>query len=257
MGSTDIDRLSETYVRELVALLQYACGDGIKEDIQRQNLITTNSLPTRIWDLLNTALYGKAHTINCIAKPTKRGPWQMLPMFERESGLILNIMREKRFKAVSKLCPSNRKYYYATCLAQILNYDLIAKEKQLCIPEIDQSDIDHQIVQKIVSSILEDLGVPATIVRHHALILFDTFAHEVRSVKCVIVDSALDIVEEKDWSAYLAPTVSIVSETIDNSISAHNNPAQGLRLTTKAKERKGQHTILPFRQKSDDFRQEQ
>jgi len=66
-----------------------------------------------------------------------------------------------------------------------------------------------------------------------------------------MIDGRLDTVDEVHWSHYLVFTPSDISDTISDATSAHNNPAQGLNLTEKAKDRKGQSTILPFRRDTD------
>jgi len=172
MSQSELHLVSEALARVIVTSIQNACGDSIKEDVRRQRLVTQNSVPTRIWDLLNTALYENAPLYNCTAETTKRGPWQMLLIFDPHSGLLFNIMRETRFKELCRCAPSKRKYHYLPCLTSALNQDLIAGEKQVQMEQVGEVDLDFDIVHKIVTSMLHDLRLSEDVVRHHALVLF-------------------------------------------------------------------------------------
>ena len=52
-------------IEKIVCCVEEAVGDDILSDIQVNNLRTTNSVPSRIWDLMNTNLIQKLDTADC------------------------------------------------------------------------------------------------------------------------------------------------------------------------------------------------
>ncbi len=51
---TNIISFSPDLIAKIVRCVEDAVGDDIQADIQRNDLQTRNSVPARIWDLLNT-----------------------------------------------------------------------------------------------------------------------------------------------------------------------------------------------------------
>lgn len=49
----------------IVSCVENAVGDDIRSDIRRNRLKTTNSVPARIWDLMNTNLIDSLELQNC------------------------------------------------------------------------------------------------------------------------------------------------------------------------------------------------
>ena len=55
MHTTDISFPSEL-IAKIVRCVEDAVGDDIRADIRQHDLQTRNSIPARIWDLLNTVM---------------------------------------------------------------------------------------------------------------------------------------------------------------------------------------------------------
>ena len=55
MHTTDISFPSEL-IAKIVRCVEDAVGDDIRADIRQHDLQTRNSIPSRIWDLLNLSL---------------------------------------------------------------------------------------------------------------------------------------------------------------------------------------------------------
>lgn len=58
MHTDDMSFPSEL-IAKIVRCVEDAVGDDILADVRRNDLRTTNSVPSRIWDLLNTNLIKK------------------------------------------------------------------------------------------------------------------------------------------------------------------------------------------------------
>ena len=93
---------SPDLIAKIVRCVEDAVGDDIREDIYRNNLQTRNSVPSRIWDLLNTNVIRTLDTEECLISKVHRGPWEMLIVLEKTTQCVFTFMREKRFAAIRK-----------------------------------------------------------------------------------------------------------------------------------------------------------
>lgn len=84
MRTTDISFPSEL-IAKIVRCVEDAVGDDIRTDIRQHDLQTRNSIPSRIWDLLNTNIIKTLDTEDCTIAKAHRGPWEMLIVFERST----------------------------------------------------------------------------------------------------------------------------------------------------------------------------
>ncbi|WP_018703818.1 DUF5986 family protein [Anaeromusa acidaminophila] len=234
-------KATDKFISVITKCVSDAVGDDIKGDIKSHGLVTQNSTPTRIWDLLNTNICKNFNQIDIIANPTKRGPWEMVPIFERNTGIVYSLMREQRFELLKKEFPKRRNAHYIDAFARSLNADLCAAKNQLLLfPLCEKKFNNEEFIQEIIEKIFRDLGVPNELVRHHALILFSSFNNELASLRCCVVDSNLGIVDEVDWSNYIKASESIIAGKALDRASVYVEPSGGLKYKQKAKDKMGQ-----------------
>lgn len=233
---TNIISFSPDLIAKIVRCVEDAVGDDIQADIQRNDLQTQNSVPSRIWDILNTNIIKTLDTDDCTIARAHRGPWEMLVVFEKSSQYIITFMREKRFKELQK--HQNKRMHYIHMMAKQFNKDLPADQQQLSLIPHKFSDEEH--LAELVQTLLLDLGSDANIVRRHVLVLFDTVGYQLTHIRAVMVTPSLDIAQgsEQDWSKYIRADESIVVEKVTNPAAPENQPSRGLSLTAKAMARK-------------------
>ena len=130
---TNIISFSPDLIVKIVRCVEDAVGDDIQADIQRNDLQTRNSVPARIWDLLNTNVIKTLDTEDCTIAKAHRGPWEMLVIFEKSSQCILTFMREKRFTELCKRQRQRKRMHYIDMMARQFNQDLLADQQQLCL----------------------------------------------------------------------------------------------------------------------------
>ena len=246
---------SAELVSKVVRCVEDAVGDDIQADIQRNDLQTRNSVPSRIWDLLNTNVIKTLDTKDCTVAKAHRGPWEMLVVFEKSTQCILTFMREKRFAELQKRQRQRKRMHYIDMLARQFNQDLLVDQQQLCI--IPHEFSDEERLAELVQTLLRDLGSDAGFVRHHVLVLFDTAGYRLTHIRAVMVTPSLDIAQgsDQDWSKYINADESIVVEKVSDPTAPENKPGRGLSLTAKAMARKKgkpkrKNTEIPF-QKDD------
>ncbi|MGE5630241.1 MAG: DUF5986 family protein [Caulobacteraceae bacterium] len=245
-------RATDNFISIITKCLCDAVGDDIREDIKSRRLITQNSTPSRIWDLINTNICERFARSDVIANPTKRGAWEFVPVFERSTGTIYSLMREQRFASLKKELPKRRNAHYIDAFVRSLNSDLLAPQGQISLFTVSFCNEDY--IKEIVQKVINDLSIPNELVERHAIILFQSFNNELSSLRCCIVDSNLDIVSEANWSNYIKASEGVIVDQITNKTSAYNDPTSGLKFKQKAKDKLGQKTLTKEKNTSKDSR---
>ena len=225
---------SPELITKVVRCVEDAVGDDIRADIRQHDLQTRNSIPSRIWDLLNTNLIMALNAEECTVGKSHRGPWEMLVIYERTTQCILTFMREKRFAELRKNQHRRKRMHYIDMLTRQFNEDLLADQQQLSFIPHTFSDENH--IAELVQTMLHDLEGNTEIVRHHVLVLFETVGYQLTHIRAVMVTPSLDIAQngEQDWSQYIAADESIVVEKVNDPSTPSNQPNRGLSLTAKA-----------------------
>lgn len=221
-------------ISKIVRCVEDATGDDIRVDIQKNNLQTRNSVPARIWDLLNTKLINELNIDECTIAKTKRGPWEMLVIFEKTTQCVFTFMREKRFEELKKQQRKRRNMHYVDMLSKQFNSDLLAEENQLSLFETSFADEDR--LSELVQNLLSELKGDADIVKNHILVLFETVGYQLTHIRAVMVTPSLDIAKgcDENWSQYISDNESTVVEKIETPNSPSNQPSRGLSLKPKA-----------------------
>lgn len=225
---------SPDLIAKIVRCVEDAVGDDIQADVQRNNLQTRNSVPSRIWDLLNTNVIKTLDTEDCTIAKAHRGPWEMLIVFEKTTQCILTFMREKRFAELRNRQHKRVHMHYIDMLTKQFNESLLSDQQQLSFIPHTFSDEDR--LADLVQTMLHDLDGEADIVRHHVLVLFETVGYQLTHIRAVMVTPSLDIAKnsEQDWSRYITADESAVVEEVADPSSPGNQPNRGLSLTGKA-----------------------
>lgn len=242
-------KTSDAFIATIAKCLSNAVGDEIKGDVRLNRLITQNSTPARIWDFINTNIRESFNTSEVIANITKRGAWQLVLIFDRETGTIYTLMRENRFISLKKELPKRRRVHYIDALVRSVNFDLKAPNSPIPLFLVNSDSED--LVQDTFQKILADLLVPNQLVKRHALILFQSSNYEISSLCCCIVDSNLNVVSEADWSKYLKASEGIIADLIPDRTAGFANPSSGLQYKQKAKDRINQKSNLKKKDSSN------
>lgn len=225
-------------IEKIVCCVEEAVGDDILSDIQVNNLRTTNSVPSRIWDLMNTNLIQKLDTADCTIAIAHRGPWQMIIIFEKSTQCIITFMREKRFSELQKRQHSRVRMHYLDMLTKQFNNELLADQQQIALFPHSFSDEDR--LAELVQTLLHDLQGDVAVVRNHVLVLFETVGFQLTHIRAVKVTPDLEIAQnsEQDWSKYISANESFIVDKVAHHEAPENKPNRGLALKPKALARK-------------------
>lgn len=232
-----------------------AVGDGISEDVLSKGLVTQNGNAARIWDIIHTNLVKMFRDSHIVAKPSKRGAWEILPVFDKRTGTLFCCMREKNFSSIAKRDTKRQRRHYLHALQMAFNFDLPYLQTKLNIG-IDDNENDNLIIEQTISRISDDLGIPKNVITRHALVLFQSFDYQLVSIRCCAVNSQFEIVESIDWSDLIVATASAIVEEVDDKTNTRNMPTQGLKLKKKAEDRLGKKAIVSVPQSEKDATKE-
>lgn len=224
---------------KIVRCVEEAVGNDIQTDIRNADLIGThNSVPARIWDILNRNLLRAIDAQECTISEARTGPWQMLVIFEKSTSNIITLMREKRFADVHRYQRRRKGMHYLDMLTKQFNATLLADQEQLTF--IPHAFSNEDKLAELVQALLRGLGGDTEIVQNHVLVLFETVGDQLVHIRAVKVTPNLDIAEggEWDWSKYISGATSAVVEKVDQADSPENQPHRGLAFTGKALARK-------------------
>lgn len=233
--------LNKNYIPEKVIIaavkaINNAVSDDIKEDFLLNGFVTTNSYPTRVWEYVNRNLLKELPPELCTVVKTHRGPWEFMIIYDKQSGHIMTIMRDARFKELRESIHNRSTEHYVQLLARSFNSGLTAGYEQLSLePDVDE-DIDMKTVSAEVQKLLSGLRNENEPIKNHVLVLFDTAGGQLVNIKSVMVTPKLEIVagSECDWSKYISVTESVIVDKISEPVSVFDKPERGLKLTSKA-----------------------
>ncbi len=244
-----LSNISGQFKKAIIQSLQSAVGDDIKLDMKINDLDTRNGNANRIWDFINRNVSKKlSYSDYIITGVTKRGSWEMKFIFDKENGILYTLMREKRFDAIRKEVSKRKTFHYVQAIADTFNDGLVGGEEQLSLFK-EQYYYDKDKIKSVIDKILKDLSIPESIVRNHALILFDSNSYELESVRCCVVNSNLSIVEDENWSEYVTISDSTIMDSVKIPESKYDNPSNGLKFTQKAKDKKDQKKLPERKEK--------
>lgn len=243
--------ITEDLAKIIVRCVEDATGDVIKEDLARSELVYQNSTPHRVWDHIFSLLTKSLDAMGCPIISTNSGPWKFPIIYDRESGNIITIMREKRFAVLRRQQHKRDKPHYVDMLTATLNQDLLPQYPQLSLLEKPPRDFDE--MKKRVDAMLQDFDGKADQVRNHVLILFEARSFTLYSIRAIKVTPDLELAAdgEVNLSGLISARPSIIADKVTTPDSPANNPTRGLTLKTKAIERKANAELKRKREKEE------
>lgn len=242
-----ITNFSDDFIRSIVSSINSAVTDDIMQDTRQANMnrSSMNSYPSRIWDLINRNVCNAfKYNSEVIVAYTKRGPWNLIVIFDKTTGMLLTIMREERFDEVKRDSKSHKHYVYE--LANMFNADLEIQQQSLLV-----LDENEEKIKKSIERICNDLLISTDMVQHHAMVLFSSQDELLLSIRCCMINCNFEICETIPWNEYIGVSESVVVEQTTNNDHKQNNPAMGLSYTSKAKKKKQLNLDIATKNDSD------
>lgn len=138
------DKAFSLEVKKIVCInkcISEAIGDDIKGCLRREQIDEKRSNGKKFlkWDLVNRNFIMNFSAGNLTAEYAKRGAWNMVPLYDKETGTIYTVMREERFREIQRKQTRRKKAHYVDALVKSFNFDL-SREHQLSLLEEESFD---------------------------------------------------------------------------------------------------------------------
>lgn len=240
--------LEDKNIISITKCLSEAIGDDVKGCLRRENLNEKRSNGKKLlkWDFINRNFIMNFSAGNLTAEYAKRGAWNMVPLYDKETGTIYTVMREERFREIQRKQPKRKKAHYVGALVQSFNFDLNT-EHQLSL--FEEQSFDEEEVKSIVDDIIKDFDIEKTVIKRYKTVLFEEYNSELIAVRCCVLDSSLQVVEEEDWSTYITHSESVVVDTVADSNEPHTS---NIKLKDKARKKAGQRELVALKENSQE-----
>ena len=240
--------LTDKIIISIIRCLSEAIGDDVKGCLRRENINDKYSNGAKLmkWDFINRNLIMNFSAGNLTAEYARRGAWHMVPMYDKETGTIYTVMREDRFREIQRSQTKRKKAHYIDALVQSFNFDLKTMRQYSLFEE---QAFGEEEVKCIVEDIIKDFGIDKTIIKRYKTILFEEYHSELTSVRCCVLDSSLQVIEEEDWSTYITHRESVVVDTVTDSNELN---VSSVKLKDKARKKAEQRELVALKEKAQE-----
>ena len=230
--------------REIVGCLYEAIGDDLKGCLRREKIEVEKSDAAKLlkWDFINRNFINRFLSGRMTAKYARRGGWYMVPLYDEETKTLFTVMREDRFYQLQRQQSNRRAIHYMDALTSSFNFDLNTNGQLSLFNEPQFADDE---IQKVVEGILKEFGIKGNVIKRYATILFEEYNLELVSVRCCILDSSLQIVEQENWSEYINNSESVI---VDEIRSTEQSERPQIKLKAKAKAKIGQRELVAVKE---------
>ena len=215
--------LKDTTKYSIVKCISDAIGDDVKACLKKEHIDDRKSNAKKFikWDFINRNFTKNFLSTELTSEYAKRGAWYFVPLFNKETGTLFSIMREDRFNELQKKHFKRIKAHYLDAFVQSFNFDL-DQNKQMSLFGTDK--FDEKEVKVIVEGILKDFQMDNSVVHRYATILFEEYNSELISIRCCVLDSSLQIVEEESWNEFICYNESVVVDTVEEDSKQKEMP---------------------------------
>lgn len=244
--------LADKSITSITKCLSEAIGDSVKGCLRRENLNEKRSNAKKLlkWDFINRNFIMNFSAGNLTAEYAKRGAWNMVPLYDKETGTIYTVMREERFREIQRKHSKRKKAHYVDALVQSFNFDLnIVRQISL----FEEQSFDEDEVKSIVDDIIKDFHIGKTVIQRYKTILFEEYDSELIAVRCCVLDSSLQVVEEEDWSTYITHSESVIVDAVVASNEPHTS---NIKLKDKARKKAGQRELVALKENSQEQKEQ-
>lgn len=235
-----LNKIHQTTKQKIFECISQAVSEDRQEAEALLGLKTHVSRPFLNWDLIYRNLINAFPEGNIKYATKKCGMWEVLLLYDENSGLLLSFMRDTRFDAIRRQPAEKRPIYVRSLLT--LNSELQAETKQttLFANNLDDESDLMRTLNELCLNFECDIDENST---NHALVVFSSEYGRVGMFKAFILDRDFDVVYEEDWLDSVKPIMSNEIETAEEVVPTHITT-----LTPKALERLKKKELVELRE---------
>lgn len=230
--------LDEEYRYMLIDAIQEA-SYLFSEYLKEHNLPTNNGHDGVKWNFINKQVISKFNSDRFAINVTSRGIWEFILIFDKVTGFLFTLMRDKNFINLQKNADKNL-YHYLNALSRY-NKDLYKEY----IPVYEQGDLFDEIefeesyyddLDKISEKLTRKIEL---CIKRYALITFTEENGQATKLRCIIPTVGMNYFALENWSEYIGAQYTFKGmqsgdiNSTDSVIADDTEPV--LRRKSKAK----------------------
>lgn len=199
---------------EVLKAIAKSIADGIGMDYiynkKQLNTYTNNSTHSLIWDLINTnCKKNLGKDFICSVQKKKRGIWEFLIIYDKQSKKLITVMRENRLKQIIKH-PQKYKKHYVAALSQFLNEGLKPNQTKLFnLPKTsEEQDYLSELSKELCSDIIEEIVQNSL----YAIISFNSSGGLMTSFKATYLTQNIELSKDIPLEIYIPKDYDVVAE---------------------------------------------
>ncbi|MBR5289246.1 MAG: hypothetical protein IKU34_11770 [Clostridia bacterium] len=201
--------------------LDHAIVEALRESLENimPDIMTDNNLSERLaygqfrWNVIIAQLKDKCQHLGWLDLGLcKRGSWKTPVLFYPQRRYIFTLMTEDTFSGIQRRKDKGNHYL---CAAADFNQNVQPQYEQtkLDLPPVE--DAASQWIAKSKEQLSDAVKVDVGDINGHILVLFDTQADQLISVRAVRLTSKLEIsTEEENWTKYIQMPYSATQTVI-------------------------------------------
>lgn len=191
-------------------------SDGIGIDYihnrKQLNTYTHNSTHSLIWDLINTnCKKNLGKDFICKVQKKKRGIWEFLIIYDKQSRKLITVMRENRLKQIIKH-PQKYKKHYVAALSQFFNEGLKPNQAKLFnLPKnTDEQDYLNELSKELCSDIFEEIIQNSL----YVILSFNSSGGLMTSFKATYLTQNIELSKDMPLETYIPKDYDVIAETV-------------------------------------------
>lgn len=162
------------------------------------DLDTTNGVDFLKWDFINTNLIRTVSDERIRSIKVKRGRWELVMFFDKQTNYLYSLMRHKRFNQLSNQRRKRSKAHYIDALTSF-NKGLRPRSGVEVLTLFADTVWDEQVHNLILSLV----GEYEEKIEGFVLIGFSSGKDDITEISAILPTADLDIAYEEDWSEYI------------------------------------------------------
>ncbi|MEB9855897.1 hypothetical protein BW897_12685 [Bacillus cereus] len=198
--------LSDKHKELIIQALVDALGQDVKEYKEEKQNYTGNGIPHIKWDFINTRLNNYLDNEEFLIRPIRRGFYEHIQVYHKETCLMFVLMREYRYEDLKKeirntLNPPHYVFAYAQANDGMSPSEIFPTQFEFELAGIENLlPVKIEEAKKQYDILASDLSVDKFV-----LVTFTEKAGVVKSVKAQIPSSVnlSELVPYEDWSEHI------------------------------------------------------
>ncbi|MBU3105759.1 DUF5986 family protein [Clostridium gasigenes] len=228
MGDKMTINLNEEYKIILVQAMQNGLERFKDYKIENRTITNMGSTGTK-WDMINSECKDALPKLKFDVVICKRGIWQLVLMYDKETKSLYTLMKDKRFEDLLKVV-SKDKVHYLEALTTV-NIDLSEEAQEQITLFEDFTKGKTEKIERTVRQLFKNIDGQ---IERHVLITFTDKNFELYSISASIITPSLQVLLKEDWAQYIQPKYDL--DINDNDLLCDDGEDINLTLKTKIDE---------------------